>query len=46
MRKVRLFLVLLVFLVLGLRETARACTHPDGPPPGVVRSGAPSGTGR
>lgn len=43
MRRMRLFLLL---LVLGWKEVGYACTHPDCLPPGAVRSGEPSGSGR
>jgi len=46
MRKVVLFLALLALLLVGFRETAFACKYPDCNPPGVVRSGEASGTGR
>ncbi|MDT7919854.1 MAG: hypothetical protein RQ868_04615 [Meiothermus sp.] len=46
MRRVMLFLVLLALLLVGLQETAFACKYPDCIPPGVVRSGEASGTGR
>ncbi|GIW35474.1 hypothetical protein [Meiothermus sp.] len=46
MRRVRWFLLLLLVLALGWKELGYACTRPDCLPPGVVRSGGPSGTGR
>lgn len=46
MRRGRWFLLLLILLALGWKKLAYACTHSDCLPPGTVRSGGPSGTGR
>ncbi|WP_182482876.1 hypothetical protein [Calidithermus roseus] len=46
MRRAILFLALLVLLALAFRDAAYACARPDCFPPGAVRSGGPSGTGR
>ncbi len=46
MRRVRWFLLLLILLALGWKESGYARTRPDCNPPGVVRSGEASGTGR
>ncbi|RIH84254.1 hypothetical protein Mlute_01947 [Meiothermus luteus] len=46
MRRLVLFLALLALLVMGFSETAYACTRPDCLPPGAVRTGGPSGSGR
>jgi len=46
MHKVRWFLLLLILLASGWKELGYACTYPDCVPPGAVRSGEASSTGR